>query len=120
VDGSKGDVLLPAGDYRIGNWSSVRKDKDGNTWKLEGSSFPDDGKITVAKDQAKELKIGEPIICTLKVSERSANYSIGHSMKGRMGEKISVTKNGARPGPPILRVKNKAGDYNKTFAFKYG
>jgi len=116
----KGLCQLPVGKYRIEHWMIERKDDKDARWKLEGRWFPDKGLFDVAEDKETELSIGEPIISTLDVRESDSKYYFNQELKGRLGERIELTRNGARPGAPKLHIKNKDGSYDRSFTFEYG
>ena len=117
----KGIASLPVGQYRINNWAVERKDEQGALWSLKGTEPPGRGPlIDVAMDKPAELTIGEPIISTLNASSREGTYSFRYDMEGRAGERIELTRNGARPQAPKLNVKNKDGTFDRTYSFQYG
>jgi hypothetical protein len=112
---------FPAGQYHVGVWQAERKDDHGNTWVLTGRNSGGKGPFEVADDARINLDIGEPIVAI--VSGRkigSKNYSFGQSIHGRLDEHITLTRNGSKPAAPKLRIKNKDGTYDRTFAFQYG
>jgi hypothetical protein len=117
----KGQCTLPVGKYRIEHWTIQRSDDKDAEWKLQGAYFGDAGVFDVNEARAAELSIGEPIICTLQASQREPeNYYFRQELKGRLGERIELTRNNARPQPPKVRIKNKDGEYDRTFTFEYG
>ena len=111
---------LPAGKYRVDHWSIERKDEKGSTWKLEGRQFITTVDFDVTEGKKAEISIGEPIICTLQASKRDSTYSFRQSLKGQLGERIELTRNGSRPRAPKLHIKSKDGTYDRTFDFRYG
>ena len=111
---------LPVGKYRINYWVIERKDEQGQPWKLQASSSSDKGSFDIMEDQETELSIGEPIISTMAVRNRSGTYSFSQNLKGQLDERISLTRNGARPAAPKLHIKSEDGAYNQTFDFRYG
>lgn len=115
-----GVVELPVGPYCIDRWRVDRKDKDKVTWRLEGSGFGEQGRFEVTSDEPVVLDIGEPVLSILVASSQDDQYTLRQSQSGRLGETVTITRNGARPTAPKLNVTNKSGTYNKTFAFEYG
>jgi len=118
----EGIARLPVGKYRIDYWRIERKDDKGANWQLLGRYFSgDSGLLTVAADSQVELpSLGEPIISTLETQQRDAAYNFGQDLSGRLGERIELTREGARPQAPKLRIKNRDGTYDRTFSFEYG
>ena len=117
----KGIASLPVGKYRVIEWMLEQKDEQGTPWKLKGAGRPGHGHLfDVAVDKAAEFSIGEPIISTLNASSRQGTHSFRYNMAGRDGERIELTRNGARPQAPKLHIKSKDGTYDRTYSFQYG
>lgn len=117
----KGIGQLPVGKYRVGIWQAERKDDQGNTWMLTGRNSSIEGPFEVTDGGRTNVDVGEPIVATVygsKITQES--YSFSQSLQGRLDEQVTLTRNGARPGAPKLRIKNKDGTYDRTFAFQYG
>jgi len=115
-----GVASLPVGRYRINDWGIERKDEKGSSWKLQGSGFSEKGEFDIAQDRDTELSMGEPVICRLDASERDSTHSFSQELSGRRGERIELTRNGAQPTAPKLRIRNKDATYDRTFSFQYG
>ncbi len=113
---------LPLGQYRLWRWQIERKDEKNNTWKLEGRWFDEKGNFNVAETSEARLTIGEPIISTLAVGQkkRDSEYSFKQALRGQLGERIEITRNGAQIQPPKLHIKNADGRYERTYSFEYG
>ena len=112
---------LPAGEYKLGSWEVKKKDKEGVEWALTASvSSAKKGVFEIARDKPVKLDVGEPIVVQLSANKGRSGYSFSQKLVGRMGESISILRDGARTNPPKLRIKNKAGTYDKTFNFEYG
>lgn len=116
----KGVATLPVGKYRVYNWAVERQDEKGTNWKLEGSGLSEKNVFDITENKQIELSIGEPIVGTLDASEREGTHSFRHSMKGRAGERIVLTRNGAQPQAPKVHIKNADGAYDRTYSFQYG
>jgi hypothetical protein len=116
----KGAGSLPVGKYRINSWAVERKDEKGAQWKLQGSGISEKGVFDITADKETELSVGEPIVSTLETSVREGTHNFNYSMKGRDGERIELTRNGARPQAPKVHIKSKDGTYDRTFSFQYG
>ena len=116
----KGAGSLPVGKYRVNSWTIARKDEKGRKWELQGRAYTSEGDFEVTADKETELSIGEPIISTLEARRSGSGYSFSQNLKGRLGERIALTRNGARPPAPKLHIKNKDGTYDRLFSFEYG
>jgi len=114
-------VELPAGEYRMAGWEIEKKDKDGVLWKMTASvQAQDKGVFAIGQGQTTTLDVGEPVVATLTASKTRSGYVFGQGLAGRMGESISITRDGARPAPPKLHIRNKDGTWDKAFSFEYG
>jgi len=120
LEPQQGVGKLPVGKYRINHWEIDRKDEKGSAWVLRGYESREMDDLDVTRDRKAELSIGEPIICTLEASKRDSTYSFRQSLKGQLGERIELTRNGSRPQAPKLHIKSKDGSYDRSFNFEYG
>jgi len=118
----KGLGKLPVGTYRIDHWAIDREDEKGRDWKLQGRYFSGDrGLFTVAETSEVELpSVGEPIISSLQARAQESRYYFSQDLQGQLGERIELTREGARPHAPKLHIKSKDGTYDRTFSFEYG
>ncbi len=116
----KGIGSLPVGRYRVNYWAIERKDEKSKKWKMQGEDFSNKGDFDITENKETELSIGEPVISTIKPQNRSGTRSFRHNLKGRLGERIELTSDGARPRAPKLNIKSKDGTYDRTFDFRYG
>ncbi|MEN8127513.1 MAG: hypothetical protein ABFR90_06865 [Planctomycetota bacterium] len=115
-----GKVQLPAGQYRIFSWEIVRKDDKGAEWKVQGQWLPEGNEFEVAKDSAANLDIGEPFFSKLDARMRNKSHYFNQGLVGKHGERISLYKNNNRPSAPKVHIRNKTGEYDRTFALEYG
>jgi len=129
ADGANGLVMvepdkqakrMPVGQYRIRFWKTERKDDGGNTWALTGQYYGQDNQFEITDGDETKLEIGEPIIATVDARNVGSSYSFNQVIKGRHQEIIELTRNGSRPQPPKLHIRNKDGSYEQTFSFEYG
>ena len=120
IQGVETAVQLPAGRYRIDNWTMERTDEDGNIWKLTGNNFGKKGIFDVVKGQEVKLSIGEPIVSYLIASKSDSTYYLSHHLRGQLSETVEITKNGARPDAPKLQIANAENSYQETLTFGYG
>ena len=116
----KGTGSLPVGRYRVNHWAIERKDERGKKWKMQGEGFSNKADFDITADKETELSVSEPIISTLEARRSGSGYSFSQNIKGRLGERIELTRNGAQPPAPKLHIKNKDGTYDRTFSFEYG
>ncbi len=116
-----GTIRLPVGDYHVDYWSSVRKDDSGGKWELRGQYFQGGaGNFTVAESKEAVLPFGEPVRSAVSVQQSGSYLSFSQSLEGRHGERIDLTRNGSRPQPPKLRIRNRDGSYDRGMSFEYG
>lgn len=111
---------LPVGKYRITEWAVERKDDKGTRWKLQGTRSGKEGNVDIAEAKETELLVGEPIVATLASSLREGTHYFDQALRGRDGERIMLTRNGAQPQAPKLAIKSKDGTYDRTYSFSYG
>ena len=116
----KGKVSLPVGEYRINYWTIERKDEQGQRWNLKGSLYSSKGSFEINNAKQTQFTVGEPIFSSLQARNNGTTYSFTQELKGSLGERIELTRNGARPREPKLHIKNKDGSYDRTFSFEYG
>jgi ribosomal protein L24E len=120
IEGSKKPVQLPIGKYHIKSWSLKRTDKNGTFWELKAEDIIHQKSFNVAKNAKIKLLIGEPVISILTVKKDGSEFYFRHYFKGRLGEKIELTKNQSRPDTPKLLIRNADGSYQESLTFKYG
>jgi len=116
----KGAGSLPVGKYRIRDWITERKDEQGRLWKLKGTGFTVTSAFDINSAKQTQLSIGEPIISTMSARKRDDTYSFSQDLKGRFDESIELTRNGAQPQAPKVRIRNTDGTYDRTYSFSYG
>jgi hypothetical protein len=117
----KGLGRLPVGEYMIQNYAVDKKDDKGVKWRADARFYESRKSIEIVADARLELDIGEPFTSRLdsrKQDERTYNFD--QELRGRMGETITLTRNGSRPSAPKLNVKGAKGEYDRTYAFSYG
>jgi len=111
---------LPVGQYHVHDWAVEREDEKGTRWKLQGSGASGKNVFDVTENSEAALLIGEPVVATLDASERKGTHSFRHALKGRNGETIEMTRNGAQPQAPKVRITSANGVYDRTYSFQYG
>ncbi len=116
-----GQVRLPEGQYRIYKWTMSRKDAKNIEWRMEGSYPSREERFTVAKDASVELtKIGEPVFSRLSLYQDDPSFSFNQQLQGQLGERISLYRSNRQAPAPKVHIRNKTGEYDRTFSLEYG
>jgi len=111
-----GLARLPVGKYRIDHWEIDRKDDKGKSWTMRGSSFSDQGDFEITEGAETVLEIGEPVTANLQVSLNGTNYGFSKSVRGSLGEYISLTSAGKNVRDLWkMTAKNTDGSFTKTY-----
>jgi hypothetical protein len=116
----KGVASLPVGQYRIYDWIIGRQDDKGTEWRLQGSGAAAKNAFDVTEGNETALSFGEPIVATLDASADKGTHSFRYTLQGRDGERIELTRNGAQPQAPKVRIRSADGAYDRTYSFSYG
>jgi hypothetical protein len=117
----KGRGKLPVGKYRVYQWVIERKDGTGDQWSLKGWSMGNPDVFEISPGSRASLALGEPILSGVDVRKtESGEYTIAHRFRGRSGEQIQLSKNGAGLRPPSIAIRNADGSYDRTFTFEFG
>ena len=116
----KGVASLPVGQYRIYDWIIDRQDDKGTQWRLQGSGTAQTSVFDIAEGKETVHSVGEPVVATLNASADKGTHSFRHTLRGRDGERIELTRNGAQPQAPKVRIKSADGTYDRTYSFSYG
>jgi len=112
----EGAASLPVGKYRIDHWEIDRKDEKGTSWTMRGSNFSEQGDFEITEAGETALEIGEPVTASLQASLNGTNYEIEKSVRGSLGEYVSLTTGG---GDVRNLWKMKATNEDGTFAKTY-
>lgn len=116
-----GQIRLPEGSYRVRNWAVNRTDDKGVEWSLQGSYPNPNEPFTVKEDAAASLfKIGEPVFSRIQVYQRDGSLSLNQSLQGQMGERVTLQKANRQAPAPKINIRNKTGQYDRTFSLEYG
>jgi len=111
-----GLASLPVGKYRIDHWEIDRKDEKGKSWTMRGSSSGERGDFEVTEAGETALEIGEPVTAGLQVNINGANYEFSKSVRGSLGEYISLTSAGRDVRDSWkMTAKNTDGTFSKTY-----
>ncbi len=107
---------LPVGKYRIDHWEIDRKDDKGKIWTMRGSSFGERGNFEITEEAETTLKIGEPVTANLQVNLNDTNYEFEKSVRGLLGEYVSLTSAGSDVRNLWkLSATNTDGTFAKTY-----
>ena len=116
-----GEFTLPAGNYRMFQWTINRKDENGAAWTLTGYTFPKTASFEVAAGKAAVLEIGEPVQAVLAAAENPARQiTFSLRFEGRQKEAIQMLRGGQRPTGPKFSLANAAGTLIYTSTFEFG
>lgn len=115
----KGELTLPAGNYRAQEWTIERKDSKGAQWNLSGS-FGEDLAFEVAEGKTATLEMAEPIRVEMTARDMTNQISFNLSFVGRAGESIQIMKGSERPPGPKLLLAGLDGSYRVTNTFEFG
>ncbi len=117
----KGLGKLPVGEYMMQSYAVDKKDDGGAKWRAEARFSRGRRNIAIAADTQLELDIGEPFVSRLdsRKQDEKTHY-FDQQLVGRMGETVSLTRNGSTPAAPKLNMKDAKGEYDRTYAFSYG
>ena len=111
-----GSGKLPVGKYRIDHWEIDRKDEKGKSWTMRGSSFGERGNFAITEEAETALEIGEPVAANLQVGLNGENYEFSKSVRGSLGEYVSLTSSGSDTRNSWkMTAKNKDGTFAKTY-----
>ena len=111
-----GVARLPVGKYRVDYWQIDRKDEKGKSWTMRGSSFSERGDFEIEEEAETALEIGEPVTASLQANLNGENYEFEKSVRGSLGEYVSLTSGGQDVRASWKMVaKNKDGTFAKTY-----
>ncbi|MFC1792971.1 hypothetical protein ACFL3Q_05230 [Planctomycetota bacterium] len=116
--GTDNSVVLPQGGYKLIQWNIHRTDRQGIPWTCTGYVPNDNSFLEVVKDHQTELPVGEPFVSVLTATLRGSDFVFRHRLEGRLGEKVSIYKDGQRSPEPRLQIKNANGSYQQTLTFR--
>jgi hypothetical protein len=120
IAGTGEPAVLPRGQYTLSEWSISRTDQQGIPWTCEGLVPNDKSSFEVAQERQTELPVGEPLISTLTAVRRGSEFTFSHRLEGRLGERVSIYRDGKQAPAPKLRIRNADGSYDRFLTFEYG
>ncbi len=116
----KGQFSLPAGSYRVYQWTIDRKDKKGAAWQIEGSGLNESAKFEVAAGKPADVQLGEPIQVVMTATDRTNQVGFNLNFTSKHGESIQIMKGNQRPAGPKLALVSRDGRYRSTNTFEFG
>jgi hypothetical protein len=116
----KGEFTLPAGRYRVYEWTITRKDSKGASWRLAGNDFPNTAQFDVGAGKPSALDIGEPVRAVMNLKESTNQVAFDLTFKGKLSETISFQRGGQNPPGPRLTLASLEGSYRVTNTFEFG
>jgi hypothetical protein len=117
---AKGEFTLPAGKYRVQNWTLNRKDTRGALWTLSGSGVGHDADFEVTAATAATLNVGESVRPLVTATETKTQVSFNLQLRGLLGETVEIMRGNTRPRAPQLHLASLTGNYRSTNTFEYG
>ena len=112
----EGVARLPVGEYRIEHWEIDRKGEKGKSWTMRGYGFSDRGDFEIKEAGETALEIGEPVTAGLQVNVNGTNYEFSKSVRGSLGEYVSLTSAGRDVRDSWkMTAKNTDGSFAKTY-----
>jgi hypothetical protein len=83
---------------------------------MRGSSFSERGDFEITEEAETALEIGEPVAANLQVGLNGENYEFSKSVRGLLGEYVSLTSSGSDTSNLWkMAAKNKDGTFAKTY-----
>jgi hypothetical protein len=131
-------IKIPAGKYRLYNYQILKKDKQGDLWRLNATATSETSFVTVEGKGKSVVEFGEPYMPLVEVTvrENTSRASIGFDIEGRGKEfvtdlshisgeqtKISLSEEenlGHRPKEPTYKVVKTDGEVVTQGSFEYG
>ena len=98
-----------------------RKDVAGATWTLTAESATATA-FAVAADKPVTLDLGDPVTAGVTVRrQEDGEYDLtAEGLKGRSGERVTLSCGRAGADPPHAVFRSTDGSYERRFTFEYG
>ncbi len=131
-------IKVPAGKYRLFNYQILKKDKQGDLWRLNATATTESPWVTVAGKGKSVVEFGEPYVPVIevRVRENTTRASIGFDVEGKAKEfvtdlshidgdrtqiPLSEEENlGHRPKEPTYKIVKTDGEVVAQGSFEYG
>jgi hypothetical protein len=117
---AEGAAGVPAGKWRVSEWSMAKTDAAGARWTLRGWGFGDQGVFEAGEGREVSLAVGEPIISTLVVGKSGEEWIFSEALTGALGERLDMRRNNSLPAAPKVRIRNEDASYERVYSFSYG
>lgn len=135
-------VTVPAGDYAVPGYVMMRRDPEGDLWRLSARCSPKDVKVQAAKGRARKLAVGEPFRPEVQVhgfqpgpqAGGKQPVQLGFVLQGQAGEQVvdlariegratkcaMASRDSNRPREPKYKIANADGAEVASGRFEYG
>jgi hypothetical protein len=131
-------IKIPDGKYRLFNYQILKKDKQGDLWRLNATATTETPFVTVDGKGKPVVEFGEPYLPLIEVTvrENTSRASIGFDIEGKAKEfvtdlshisgdqtqiPLSEEENlGHRPKEPTYKVVKTDGEVVTQGSFEYG
>jgi len=131
-------IKVPAGKYRLFNYQILKKDKQGDLWRLNATATTESPWITVEGKGKSVVEFGEPYVPVVEVRVRgnTSRASIGFDIEGKAKEFVTDLSHiagdrtqiplsegenlGHRPKEPTYKIVKTDGEVVTQGSFEYG
>ncbi len=131
-------IKVPAGKYRLFKYQILKKDKQGDLWRLNATATTESPWVTVEGKGKSVVEFGEPYVpvVEVRVRENTSRASIGFDVEGKAKEfvtdlshvsgdrtqiPLSEEENlGHRPKEPTYKIVKTDGEVVTQGSFEYG
>lgn len=131
-------IKIPAGKYRLYNYQIIKKDKQGDLWRLNATATTESPWVTADGKRKSVVEFGEPYtpFVEVNVRENTSRASIGFDIEGKGKEfvtdlshvsgdltKIPLSEKenlGHRPKEPTYKIVKVDGEVVTQGSFEYG
>ena len=115
-----GRFTVPAGRYRIQEWTLKRKDDHGASWSLSGYNLDETSAFEVAAGGRPKVEVGEPIRAVMQANQLTNRVEFSLRFLGRYNETVQIQKGDQDPPGPRLTLTSLDGSFQQTNKFEFG
>jgi hypothetical protein len=131
-------IKIPAGKYRLFNYQILKKDKQGDLWRLNAAATTESPWVTVEGKGKSVVEFGEPYmpLVEVRVRENTSRASIGFDIEGKAKEFVTDLSHISgeltqiplseeenldhRPKEPTYKIVKTDGEVVTQGSFRYG